>query len=153
MRRYLMGSLGTIALIASTVSLHAQAPTDDPGVELAFMPRTMTVTLLNEGGKYVAIDLKHIPQGGACRMDKEATIARVGPGATAGNYKSAVCGRPGELGWLPVPYRIRPSQLRLRGSPHCIRQDEGSGFQEGRRDQEGSGREVGRGHWEEELKG
>ena len=84
MRRYLKGSLGTIALIASTVSPHAQAPTDDPGVELAFMPRTMTVTLLDEGGKYVAIDLKHIPQGGACRMDKEATIARVGPGATAG---------------------------------------------------------------------
>jgi hypothetical protein len=42
----------------------------------------MTVTLLNEGGKYVAIDLKHIPQGGSCRMDKDATIARVGPGAT-----------------------------------------------------------------------
>jgi len=34
------------------------------------MPRTMTVTLLNEGGKYVAIDLKHIPQGGSCRMDE-----------------------------------------------------------------------------------
>jgi len=54
----------------------------DPGVELAFMPRTMTVTLLNEGGKYVAVDLKHISQGGTCRMDKDATIARVGPGAT-----------------------------------------------------------------------
>jgi hypothetical protein len=54
----------------------------DPGVELAFMPRTLTVTLLNEGGKYVAIDLKHIAQGGNCRMDKDATIARVGPGAS-----------------------------------------------------------------------
>ena len=42
----------------------------------------MTVTLLNEGGKYVAIDLKHIAQGGNCRMDKDATIARIGPGAT-----------------------------------------------------------------------
>jgi len=42
----------------------------------------MTVTLLNEGGKYVAIDLKHIPQGGSCRMDKDAMIARVGPGST-----------------------------------------------------------------------
>ena len=44
------------------------------------MPRTMTVTLLNEGGKYVAIDLKHIPEGGTCRMDKDATIFRVGQG-------------------------------------------------------------------------
>jgi hypothetical protein len=44
----------------------------------------MTVTLLNEGGKYVAIDLKHIPQGGACRMDKGATIAREGAGASPG---------------------------------------------------------------------
>jgi hypothetical protein len=41
------------------------------------MPRMMTVTLLNEGGKYVAIDLKHITQGGACRMDKHATIAQI----------------------------------------------------------------------------
>ena len=62
-------------------------PTDDPGVELAFMPRTMTVTLLNEGGKYVAIDLKRIEQGGTCRMDKDATIARVGPGATPGTTR------------------------------------------------------------------
>ena len=42
----------------------------------------MTVILLNEGGKYVAIDLKHIDQGGSCRMDKDALIARMGPGAS-----------------------------------------------------------------------
>jgi hypothetical protein len=65
----------------------ATAQTTDPGVELAFMPRTMTVTLLNEGGKYVTIDLKHIPQGGTCRMDKDATIARVGPGTIAGTTR------------------------------------------------------------------
>jgi hypothetical protein len=70
------------ALIASALSANAQAM--DPGIEMAFMPRTMTVTLLNEGGKYVAIDLKHIPQGGTCRMDKDATIARVGAGASPG---------------------------------------------------------------------
>ena|ERR1700687_3289230 len=75
------GMLVSAALITSALSAQAQAA--DPGVELAFMPRTMTVTLLNEGGKYVAIDLKHIPQGGACRMDKDATIARVGAGASA----------------------------------------------------------------------
>jgi hypothetical protein len=56
----------------------------EDNIELAFMPETRTVTLLNEGGKYVAIDLKHIPQGGSCRMDKDATIFKVGPGTTPG---------------------------------------------------------------------
>lgn len=80
MNKFLCGSLSALALVAFALPLRAQSA--DPGVELAFMPRTMTVTLLNEGGKYVAVDLKHIPQGGTCRMDKDATIARVGPGAT-----------------------------------------------------------------------
>ena len=79
MDNFRYGSLAVIALLAATLPLRAQSV--DPGVELAFMPRTMTVTLLNDGGKYVAIDLKHIPQGGTCRMDKDATVARVGPGA------------------------------------------------------------------------
>ena len=79
------GTLAAVALIASALSAQAQAT--DPGVEFAFLPRTMTVTLLNEGGKYVAIDLKHIPQGGTCRMDKDATIARVGPGARPGTTR------------------------------------------------------------------
>ena len=72
-------------LITSALSVQAQ-PTD-LGVEFAFMPSTMIVTLLNEGGKYVAIDLKHIPQGGTCRMDKDASIARVGPGGTPGTTR------------------------------------------------------------------
>src|SRR6476660_6986247 len=76
------GTLIAAALIAS--ALCAQAQTTDPSNELAFMPRTMPVTLLNEGGKYVAIDLKHIPQGGACRMEKDAIIMRVGPSTKAG---------------------------------------------------------------------
>src|SRR6202521_3077138 len=80
MNRFLSGSLSAFALLAFMSPLGAQ--TSDPGVELAFMPRTMNVILLNEGGKYVAIDLKHIAQGENCRMDKDATIARVGPGAT-----------------------------------------------------------------------
>ena len=75
MNRFVCGSLSALALLAFTSPLRAQ--TADPGVELAFMPRTMTVTLLNDGGKYVAVDLKHISQGGTCRMDKDATIARV----------------------------------------------------------------------------
>ena len=80
-----LAALAAAALIASSLSARAQAT--DSGVELAFMPRTMTVTLLNEGGKYVAIDLKHIPQGGPCRMDKDATIARVGAGASPGTIR------------------------------------------------------------------
>lgn len=85
MQKTAFGTLAATALIASALSAQAQAT--DPGVELAFMPRTMTVTLLNEGGKYVAIDLKHIPQGGTCRMDKDATIARVGAGASPGTTR------------------------------------------------------------------
>ena len=85
MQKTAFGMLAAAVLIASALSAQAQAT--DPGVELAFMPRTMTVTLLNEGGKYVAIDLKHIPQGGTCRMDKDATIARVGAGASPGTTR------------------------------------------------------------------
>jgi hypothetical protein len=82
MKTVTLASLAAAALSASVSC--GQAQTSDPGVELAFMPSTMTVTLLNEGGKYVAVDMKQIPQGGTCRMDKDATIARVGPGATSG---------------------------------------------------------------------
>ena len=85
MRRYLWRSLGVLALVGATLPVLAQAT--DLGVELAFMPRTMSVTLLNDGGKYVAIDLKHIDQGGSCRMDKDATITRVGPGASPGTTR------------------------------------------------------------------
>ena len=70
------------ALVLTAASLPALSQSTDSGMEFAFMPRTMEVTLLNEGGKYVAIDLKHIAQGEKCRMDKDATIARVGNGAT-----------------------------------------------------------------------
>ena len=78
-------TLGALLLMACPFSVHAQAT--DPGVELAFMPRTMTVTLLNEGGKYVVVDATHIPQGGTCRMDKDATIARLEPGASPGTTR------------------------------------------------------------------
>ena len=90
MKTFLRGPLSAVALMAFTSSIHAQVA--DSSIELAFMPRTMTVTLLNEGGKYVAVDLKHIPQGGTCRMDKDATIARIGagaPGTTQVRYAAA----------------------------------------------------------------
>jgi hypothetical protein len=71
---------GLPAVLAGAL-LITPASAEDVGVELAFVPHTMTVTLLNEGGKYVAVDLKHIPEGGRCRMDEGATILRIGPGA------------------------------------------------------------------------
>jgi hypothetical protein len=70
-------TLGALALIIWAFPVHAQAT--EPALELALMPSTMTVTLLNDGGKYVLVDLTRIPQGGTCRMDKDATIMRVGP--------------------------------------------------------------------------
>jgi hypothetical protein len=77
MRRYYWLLLAPFALSLAAPAAQAQSEAD-----LAFMPATATVTLLNEGGKYVAIDLKHIDQGGSCRMDEGATIIRVGPGAS-----------------------------------------------------------------------
>lgn len=75
----------TYAAIAATTlvgsALTAQGGGADFGVEFGLLPSAMTVTLLNEGGKNVAIDLKHIPQGGTCRMDEGAIIARVRQGA------------------------------------------------------------------------
>ena len=78
MNGFSCASLAALALAALSLPAHAQ--TSDGGIEFAFMPRTMTVTLLNEGGKYVAVDLKHIAKGESCRMDKDATIARMGEG-------------------------------------------------------------------------
>jgi hypothetical protein len=78
MNTFITGPITALTLSALTVATQAQTP--DPGVKFGFLPSTMSVTLLNEGGKYVAIDLKHIAQGEKCRMDKDATIARVGPG-------------------------------------------------------------------------
>jgi hypothetical protein len=79
MNMFSRASIAAMALAAASVPAVSQS--SDSGIEFAFMPRTMEVTLLNEGGKYVAIDLKHIAQGEKCRMDKDATIARVGEGA------------------------------------------------------------------------
>ena len=60
------------AIVAFPLCAHAAGA--DAGVELAFMPSTMDVTLLNEGGKFVAIDMKKIAKGEKCRMDKDAVI-------------------------------------------------------------------------------
>jgi hypothetical protein len=85
MHTWIAALILTVAPFGFATASLAQAT--DQGTELAFMPRTLDVTLLNEGGKYVAIDLKHIPQGGTCRMDKDATIARMGPGSSPGTTR------------------------------------------------------------------
>jgi len=82
MQKPIVAPLGALVLAVTLTSVRAQST--DSNVEVALMPRTMEVTLLNEGGKYVAVDLKHIPQGGVCRMEEGAVIVRVGPGATPG---------------------------------------------------------------------
>jgi hypothetical protein len=87
------------ALMVSALSAQAQAA--DPGTEMAFMPNTTTVTVLNEGGKNVAIDLKHIPQGGTCRVDKDDLIARVGPGAQTGTTRVRSVGAELTAGGCP----------------------------------------------------
>jgi hypothetical protein len=51
------------------------------------MPSTMDVTLLNEGGKFIAIDMKEIAKGEKCRMDKDAIIMKVGPGEAPGTIR------------------------------------------------------------------
>ena len=82
MHKIVWGALGAFALAGGALPVNAQQVDNAQTPELAFMPSTMTVTLLNEGGKYVIVDLRHIPQGGTCRMDKDAIIMRVGPGAS-----------------------------------------------------------------------
>ena len=72
------------AVAIAALPAAAQAQGADTGVELAFMPGTMDVTLLNEGGKFVTVDMKKIAKGEKCRMEKDAIVMKVGPGATTG---------------------------------------------------------------------
>jgi hypothetical protein len=76
-----------LALVPLGLAGPSLAQSAEQTTELAFMPRTADVTLLNEGGKYVAIDLTHLPQGGSCRMDKDAPIAKMGPGDSPGTTR------------------------------------------------------------------
>jgi len=99
MRESVCGILGALALLACVSPVRAVGT--DSGPELAFMQRTMNVTLLNEGGKYVVVDMKHIPQGGTCRMDKDAMIARVGPGEKPGTTRVRYVGVQVNAGGCP----------------------------------------------------
>lgn len=77
MRTSTFASLSILALSAFALPANAA----QPETELALIQQTAEVTLLNDGGKYVAIDLKHIDKGEKCRMDQDAVVMRVGEGA------------------------------------------------------------------------
>lgn len=73
-------SLAALSLLAlAAFALPASAAQTE--TELALIQQTSDVTLLNDGGKYVAIDLKHIEKGEKCRIDEDAVVMRVGEGA------------------------------------------------------------------------
>ena len=59
------------------------------------------MTLLNDGVKYVTIDLKHIAKGESCRMDEGATIAPCWSGRKR-HGAGSLCGRSDLFRRLPV---------------------------------------------------
>jgi hypothetical protein len=77
-------SMAFALLMAPAASVKASAEGADAGMELGFVQSTAEVTLLNEGGKFVTVDMKKIEKGGKCRIDKDSVVMKVGPGATAG---------------------------------------------------------------------
>ncbi|MBS0251127.1 MAG: hypothetical protein JSR78_08680 [Proteobacteria bacterium] len=76
-----------LAVLPLSLSCVAHAEETNKGVELAFMPTTMDVTLLNDGGKFVTVDLKTIAKGEKCRLEKDAVVMKVGAGAIPGTVR------------------------------------------------------------------
>ncbi len=76
-------------IVASVLALSsvAHAAGADDGMELGFLPSAMDVTLLNEGGKFVTVDLKKIAKGEKCHLEKDAVIMKVGAGAASGTTR------------------------------------------------------------------
>ncbi|SFV26936.1 hypothetical protein [Hyphomicrobium facile] len=70
-----------IAVAAAAIPFSVHAADADNNIELAFLPSAMDVTLLNEGGKFVTVDMKKLAKGDKCHLDKDAVIMKVGPGA------------------------------------------------------------------------
>ncbi|MFT3733272.1 MAG: hypothetical protein QM780_17950 [Hyphomicrobium sp.] len=73
-----------IALSFLAPASAVRAESADSGVELAFLASAMDVTLLNEGGKFVAVDLKKLAKGEKCHLEKDAVVMKVGPGKEPG---------------------------------------------------------------------
>jgi len=77
----------TLAFALLMIPLTAHADDTASNMEMAFMPNKADVTLLNENGKFVTVDMKKIAKGEKCRMDKDAMIMKVGPGAEPGTTR------------------------------------------------------------------
>ena len=73
-----------VAALALSLSSVAYAEETNRHAELAFMPRTMDVTLLNEGGTFVTVDMKTIAKGEKCRLEKNTVVMKVAAAATSG---------------------------------------------------------------------
>jgi hypothetical protein len=85
-----MKPVRSILILSSAMfAFSASARAEDAGatIEFAIMASATDVILLNEGGKFVTIDLKKIAKGEKCHMDKDAVIMKVGPGATSGTTR------------------------------------------------------------------
>jgi hypothetical protein len=77
----------TIAVAVFAFPFAAAAEEPSSSIEMAFVPTTMDVTLLNENGKFVTVDMKKIAKGEKCRMDKDSVIMKVRTGDTAGTTR------------------------------------------------------------------
>ena len=69
-----------IAAAFAAVPFAAHAADADNGVELAFLPSARDVTLLNEGGKFVTVEMKKLAKGDKCHLEKDVVIMKIGPG-------------------------------------------------------------------------
>ncbi len=82
MKATLKSFLVAASLLALSPAAYAESA--DSGIELAFTAGAMDVTLLNEGGKFVAVDMKKLAKGEKCHLDKDSVIMKVGAGAAPG---------------------------------------------------------------------
>jgi hypothetical protein len=78
-------SFCALAVLPLVSAAHAESA--DNNIELAFLPSAMDVTLLNEGGKFVTVDLKKLAKGDKCHLEKDAVVMKVAPGATPGTTR------------------------------------------------------------------
>ncbi len=79
-------TLKSFVVAASLLALSsvAHAESTDSSIELAFTASPMDVTLLNDGGKFVTVDMKKLAKGDKCHLEKDSVVMKVGPGATTG---------------------------------------------------------------------
>jgi hypothetical protein len=114
------------SIFLTAVSIVPAVAQSSDSYELAFMPRATDVTLLNEGGKYVAVDMKHIAQGERCRMDEGATVLRMGPGTTPGTTRLRYAAPQVSSGGCPflTEFEISDSDYAIARAEFVKKQEE-----------------------------